>query len=79
MRATKEQRDTAEALKGKRIARVTLNAFDPNESDLPASRIEVATDPVVWFTDGTCLRFVVQETEVGKYGVELIYPGRGSK
>lgn len=79
MRATKEQRAVVEALKGKRVARVALHAFDPNENEQARTGREVATDPVIWFTDGTCLRFMVQETEVGEYGVELIYPGRDSK
>lgn len=65
---TLEQREVANVLKGKRISRVTMNAFASDDGP--------ATDPVVWFTDGTCLRFVVQETNGGEYGIDLVYPGR---
>lgn len=71
------QKARARALRGKTIARVALNPFDPNEEDGNAYPTDQPnTAPVIWFTDGTCLRFVVEESEVSEYGVSLVYPGR---
>ncbi|HTS01372.1 MAG TPA: hypothetical protein VMN04_02535 [Thermoanaerobaculia bacterium] len=67
---TPAQRAAALALRGKTVARVVLSPFAPSNGG------ELATDPAIYFTDGSCLRFVVQETEVGEYGVGLVYPAR---
>jgi len=70
-RASPAQKATARALLGKTIAHVDLHPFDD------ANGGGIATDPVLTFTDGTSLRFLVQETEeTGDYGVSLVYPGR---
>ncbi len=65
MKATREQLATARALKGRRIVSVKLHPFDPSNGQ------EAATDPVIMLDDGSILRFSVQETDVGEYGVEL--------
>jgi len=51
-------------LKGKTISKVKLNPFNGGTGQ--------AYNPEITFTDGTLLRFVVQETETGEYGVGLI-------
>ena len=73
MKLNAKQRSVASLLRGKTIARVEMHGFDPRT---PGGSEELATDPVVRFTDGSCLRFLVQETDVGEYGVQLIYPAR---
>ncbi len=72
MALTAEQRARAKALVGKTIARVELNPFDAERDE----RDSPATDPVIVFTDGTCLRFQVEETDAADYGVALIYPAQ---
>lgn len=52
-------------LKGKRIKKACLNPW-------PDGRGGKAYSPHIVFEDGTILRFVVQETETGEYGVEPI-------
>ncbi len=65
------QKAVAKTLVGKTIDHVDLQPFDKDNGG------GTATDPVLRFTDGTSLRFVVQETEeTGDYGVSLIYPAR---
>ncbi len=70
LKLTEDQKATARALKGKTIARVILYPFDPNFGSSKCID-EVATDPVIVFTDGTRLGFVVEETEGPEYGVRL--------
>lgn len=67
-----EQRKTARKLVGKTIKSVAMHPFDDGGY---SSSPEPPTDPVITFTDGTCMRFVVHETE-SEYGVALIYPAR---
>ena len=57
-------------LVGKTIAAVEMHPFRANP-DCSVDR-RMAHDPVITFTDGTKLRFVVQETEIGVYGVDLL-------
>jgi hypothetical protein len=65
------QRAVTRSLVGKTIARVELQPFDACNGG------GTATDPVVTFTDGTALRFLVQETEeTGDYGVQLAFPAK---
>ena len=68
-----EQKRTARLLIGKTIKSIALCPFEPL---LDATSDEPATDPVILFTDGTTLRFLVEETEVGEYGIHLIAPAR---
>lgn len=56
----------ARRLRGKTVARALLRPFDDGRGGR-------AYDPIVSFTDGSALRFVVQETEGGEYGVQLVY------
>jgi len=67
-----EQRETARQLVGKTIKSVAMYPFDDGGY---SSSTEPPTGPVITFTDGTCLRFVVHETET-EYGVALICPAR---
>jgi hypothetical protein len=67
---SEEQKRTAKLLRGKTIASVALFPFTRGNGS------GAATDPVITFTDGSCLRFNVEETEMGEYGVTLHYPGR---
>ncbi len=70
-RLSTAQKATARALRGKTIASVALCPFDDDNGG------GTATDPVITFTNGTALRFVVQETEeTGDYGVNLAYPAK---
>lgn len=66
---TPQDRAIVAALKGKTIARVALY---PGQG--PTG--EYVTSPVITFTDGTTLRFVVEETEGSEYGVALVLEGR---
>lgn len=68
-----EQKRTARLLVGKTIKSIALCPFDPEQYSTSA---EPATDPVILFTDGTSLRFLVEETEAGEYGVALIHPAQ---
>lgn len=47
---------------GKRVKNIRLNPFSDG-------RKRTAYEPVIEFEDGTTMRFVVTETEVGEYGV----------
>lgn len=53
-------------LVGKTVARVDMNPF-------PDGRGGVAHSPVITFTDGSCARFVVEETDTADYGVAITY------
>ena len=64
-------RRAAQLLVGKRIASVDVRAFDPNLYD--SGRGPETYDPVIGFTDGSFLVFAVDETDVGEYGIRLIY------
>jgi hypothetical protein len=55
-------------LLGRRIEHVILNEFDSGRVDVP-----VAHDPTIILDNGASIRFVVQETEVGEYGIEIVY------
>lgn len=72
IKLTAGERATKVALAGKRIARVNLHPFDPNCEGSHAIR-EHCTDPVIVFDDGSSLEFRVQETEIGEYGIALVY------
>jgi len=65
-------KETANLLRDKKIRSVRFQPFAEANGDK-----DPAMDPVIVFTDGSCMRFLVQETEVGEYGVKLIYPARG--
>lgn len=67
-RLSPAQRETARRLAGRTIARVILRPF------AEANGGGAATDPVIVFTDGTRLGFMVRETE-DEYGVDLVYSG----
>lgn len=63
------------SLIGRRIVAVQLNRFDRNVEGQPvryAGKDRWATAPEIVLDNGQRLRFLVQETEVGEYGVELI-------
>lgn len=51
---------------GRKIEHVVLNKFDDGMGG-------TATDPFINLDNGATLRFVAQETEVGEYGVKLVY------
>jgi hypothetical protein len=70
LKLTKGHKETARALRGKTIARVILYPFDPNREGSHTIK-EIATDPVIVFTDGARLSFVVEETEGPEYGIHL--------
>lgn len=60
-------------LAGKTIERVDVRPF-------PTDRMpgEMSSDPVIWFEDGSRIAFVVDETEIGEYGISVLYFGRRS-
>jgi hypothetical protein len=70
LKLTAEEKATAQALRGKTIARVFFHPFDPNQDGSTTIKDKV-TDPEIVFTDGSRLRFSVEETEIGEYGVAL--------
>ena len=73
-----KQKQTAQDLVGKTIARVVLYPFNPNREG--STMIGgLATNPHVFFTDGTFLRFVAEETEVGEAGVALVLCSKPKK
>jgi hypothetical protein len=51
---------------GKRIVEVNMNPF-------PDGMGGTTHNPVFTLEDGSQVRFAVQETEVGEYGIELVY------
>ena len=55
-----------EKLKGQVIKRVVLNPF-------PDGKGGTATNPVVIFESYSALRFNTQETDVGDYGIDMIF------
>lgn len=57
--------------KGKVIDRVDWRPFDDG-------RGSVAHNPIIIFTDGSALQFVVEETDVGEYGVYPAYNRKGT-
>jgi hypothetical protein len=66
-------------LVGKTIARVEMNPFeahDPNQIRCGSGR-RVAHDPRIYFTDGTSISFVTEETEIGEYGTDIVYRKKG--
>lgn len=59
-------------LRGRRIVKVKVNRFDDGR------RMGTwAHDPSIYLDDGSVIRFSVEETETGEYGVSLIV-GRAS-
>ena len=63
------------SLIGRRIVAVQLNRFDRNVEGQPVryeGKDRWATAPEIVLDNGQRLRFLVQETDVGEYGVELI-------
>ena len=60
----------ARFLAGKTIKRVTMRPFLTENTGEPRQK---TTDPVIHFTDGSFITFVVVETEVGEYGIEVRY------
>lgn len=56
-------------LAGKTIAKVEMHPFQAR----PGNDRTVAHDPTITFTDGSQLRFFAEETEIGEYGVDLLY------
>jgi hypothetical protein len=51
---------------GRKIVGIVWNYFDTGRTD-PSK----TTDPVLILDNGTRLSFVVRETEVGEYGIEV--------
>jgi hypothetical protein len=62
-----EQAAIAKKLRGKKLARLTVNIFETGQDQHP-----LTCSPKLHFADGTVLRFVVNETEHGEYGLELV-------
>lgn len=58
---------------GKTVSRVDMRPFDSGH----VSYGKIAHDPVIHFTDGSCVSFVTEETEVGVYGVDIVYRKAG--
>jgi hypothetical protein len=56
-------------LKRKTVQKVDMNPF---ERGLYHPRGKTY-DPIIWFTDGSRISFVVDETEVGEYGIRISY------
>lgn len=54
---------------GKTIARVEMNPFNAGGQ----GRGTTAHDPEIFFTDGSSIRFITEETETGEYGTEIVY------
>jgi hypothetical protein len=68
----------ARDLIGRKIVGVKWNRFRTEKPGVkPADGDYWATDPVLILDNGRQLRFVVQETDVGEYGVELCLSDRG--
>lgn len=59
-------------VRGKTIARIELRPFADGRGG-------TAHDPVIVFTDGSALGFMVEETDVGAYGVAPIYAPKGNR
>jgi hypothetical protein len=62
---------TAKTLVGKTIASVEINPFDPNDDRQYIDTM--SCNPVIYFTDGSSLAFVVEETEISEYGVRFSF------
>lgn len=58
-------------IKGKTVAQVDLNPF-PKGLEWQ-SRRGTAHNPVIWFTDGSSIRFITEETENDGYGTAIAY------
>lgn len=52
-------------LRGRKVKRALLNPHSDGRGG-------VAYDPAIVFEDGTLVRFVVQETDTGEYGIEPV-------
>lgn len=58
---------------GKTIAKVDMRPFEAGEP----TRMGMAHDPIIIFTDGSHIWFTTEETEVGEYGTSISYaPGK---
>lgn len=72
----------ARDLVGRKIVAVRFNRFPAWMENQRARRGEWANNPVLVLDNGRELKFVVQETDVGEYGVELrltARPPRGAR
>jgi len=64
-------KDLRKQVVGQKITKVLLNRFRNEKGCWPP----FAYRPEIHLEDGTVIRFHVQETDVGEYGVEpVIYP-----
>jgi len=61
-------------LVGRTITAVNLNRFATGRSHNPFS-----FEPVIHLDDGTRLAFFVVETDVGRYGVEIVHVKRNEE
>jgi hypothetical protein len=53
---------------GKTVERVAMNPFEAGEC-----RNFKAHDPRIYFTDGSSIAFVTEETEGSEYGTAIVY------
>lgn len=60
-------------LVGKVIAKVEMGPFD----GWPDDDHKVCHSPIITFTDGSSIRFVTEETDLGEYGTDIVYSKRG--
>jgi hypothetical protein len=60
-----KQSEIAAHLKGRKVARIVPRPFNDGRGGK-------AYDPEIYFDNGDCLRFMVLETDVGEYGLEMI-------
>ena len=70
LRVARDAASTARAMVGRTIVDVDLHPFDPENAG-QVDGDEYAYNPVVTLDDGTRLFFVVQESEIGEYGVKI--------
>lgn len=54
---------------GKTVASAENRPFPAGDN----GRGGVAHNPIIRFTDGSSITFCTEETEVGEYGVEIVY------
>jgi hypothetical protein len=79
-------RDLNRRLRGRRIVKIKLNPFDGadrstglyGEEKTGVPR-EMSTNPEIFLDDGTIVRFHVEETNIGDYGVRLILTDADTK
>lgn len=75
------QKEANALLRGKVVAGVRLRRFPAWAGRNESRKGQYATDPEIVFKDGTVLRFVTQETDIGEYGTALCIraPEQGAK